>query len=132
MRAGLACGVGVRCAASPGVPGGSRPWGWPRLRAGWAVAHAQSDAGAGRAARGKPAWTRERETPRAEAGKGRRMRRSALRAGRDGEGEVESPRRNLTRWQPRPWRRARRPLRPQRGCRGPGPHVLGGELRSTQ
>lgn len=56
-----------------------------------------TNARAGRAARGKPARTRERETPRAKAGKSWRMRGSGLRARQDGEEEVEFPRGNLTR-----------------------------------
>lgn len=56
-----------------------------------------ANARAGRAARGKPASTRERETPRAKAGKVGRMRSSELRACSDGEGEEEFPRGNLTR-----------------------------------
>lgn len=51
----------------------------------------------GRAARRRPARTRERETLRSKAGKGSRMRGSELRARQDGEGEVEFPRGNLTR-----------------------------------
>lgn len=62
-----------------------------------ATARAQCRAGAERAARAKPARTRGRETPSAKAGKGARMRGSEVRARRDGEGEVEFPRGNLTR-----------------------------------
>lgn len=113
-------------------PGGSRRGTGPTP---WATARAQSSSGAGRASREKPARIRERETPRAKAGKGLRMRGSELRAPQDGDGEVEFPTGNLTRYQPRPWRRARRPhrsLRPQRDSWAPGPHVLGGELWYTQ
>lgn len=62
-----------------------------------ARARAQSDARARRAARWKLARASERETLRSEAGKGSRMRGSAIRARQDGEREVEFPRGNLTR-----------------------------------
>lgn len=62
-----------------------------------ATARAQSNARARRAARWKLARARERETRRSKAGKGSRMRGSAIRARQDGEREVEFPRGNLTR-----------------------------------